>query len=281
MLYRRALEGREKALGLNHPDTLASVNNLGALLYKQGHLEEAKVLFLRAFEGYEKAFGSNHPHTQLARQNLSILNQTNPHVFVNNGSRGNQDVRLEIASIRKALDLNSNDLTSFDTASVVDLVKLSCKHAEIGEYQEAKVLEEAILRQQRARRGDENMHTINAMTKLAGTCQKLGEHAKAIELCGNAVVHLAKFRGPKSKDTLQAMCDLATAYRKAGSESRAKRLDDEISLRKSSAAAVIEESNSNSDWVIADIFSSFSIVTVFIIVLAIIYLYPTRSQINF
>ncbi len=130
------------------------------------------------------------------------------------------------------------------------------------------------MRQQRALPGEKNIHTIKAMTKLAGTCQKLGEHAKAIELWGNAVLHLTKFRGPKSKDTLQTMFDLATAYRKAGSESRAKRLDDEISLRKSAAAAVaaavvvvIEES----DWVIADIFSSFSIVTVFTIVLAIIY----------
>ena len=97
-----------------------------------------------------------------------------------------------------------------DTASIYDLAKLSCMLAEIGEYQEAKVLEEAILRQQRARLGDENMHTINAITKLAVTYQKLGEHAKAIELFGNAILNLTKFRGPKSKDTLQAMCDLAT-----------------------------------------------------------------------
>ena len=64
MLFRRALEGREKALGLNNPDTLNTVYNLGIVLSKQGHLEEAKVLFLRAFEGYETALGSNHPQTQ-------------------------------------------------------------------------------------------------------------------------------------------------------------------------------------------------------------------------
>ena len=105
VLYRRALEGRETAIGLNHPDTLNTVGNLGNLLYEQGHLEETKVFFLRAFEGFEKALGSNHPHTQMARKNLSILNQPNPHVFVNNGSRSNQDIKLEIASIRKALGL--------------------------------------------------------------------------------------------------------------------------------------------------------------------------------
>ena len=66
-----------------------------------------------------------------------------------------------------------------------------------------------------------------------------------------------------------AMRDLAAAYRKAGSdESRAKRLDDEISLRKISASASEVVVDSNSDWAISDVISSFSIVTVLIIVLA-------------
>jgi hypothetical protein len=33
-LYERALEARERVLGKEHPDTLASVNNLAVLLYK-------------------------------------------------------------------------------------------------------------------------------------------------------------------------------------------------------------------------------------------------------
>ena len=39
-LYRRALAGSEAHLGANHPDTLISINNLAALLRKQGKLEE-------------------------------------------------------------------------------------------------------------------------------------------------------------------------------------------------------------------------------------------------
>jgi hypothetical protein len=35
-LYKRALAGREKALGAEHPDTLSSVNNLAELYRSQG-----------------------------------------------------------------------------------------------------------------------------------------------------------------------------------------------------------------------------------------------------
>ena len=43
-LKERALRGREKALGPEHPRTLTSVNNLAVLLKDQGHLAEARPL---------------------------------------------------------------------------------------------------------------------------------------------------------------------------------------------------------------------------------------------
>jgi Tfp pilus assembly protein PilF len=42
-MFRRALEGKEKALG--------TVNNLGLLYAGQGKLDEAKEMFRRALEG--------------------------------------------------------------------------------------------------------------------------------------------------------------------------------------------------------------------------------------
>ena len=41
LVYRRALEGRERTLGRDHPTTLCAVNNLGMLLQAQGKLAEA------------------------------------------------------------------------------------------------------------------------------------------------------------------------------------------------------------------------------------------------
>jgi tetratricopeptide (TPR) repeat protein len=50
-MFRQALEGKEKALGINHTSTLGTVNNLGLLYAGQGKLEEAKEMFRRALEG--------------------------------------------------------------------------------------------------------------------------------------------------------------------------------------------------------------------------------------
>ena len=78
-LYRRALGIRERTLGADHPDTLASVANLASLLYAQGQLEEAAPLFRRVLEAYERTLGAEHPETLAVRQYLArLLQARNP-----------------------------------------------------------------------------------------------------------------------------------------------------------------------------------------------------------
>ena len=73
IMYRRALEGRERLLGSEHPDTLGSVNNLGALLQNLGQLKEAEIMLRRALEGRERLLGSDHRNTLNSRGNLGLL----------------------------------------------------------------------------------------------------------------------------------------------------------------------------------------------------------------
>ncbi|KAF1828632.1 hypothetical protein BDW02DRAFT_458277, partial [Decorospora gaudefroyi] len=54
-MYQRALAGKEKAWGLDHTSTLATVNNLGNLYKALGRLEEAEQMLQRALDGYAKA----------------------------------------------------------------------------------------------------------------------------------------------------------------------------------------------------------------------------------
>jgi tetratricopeptide (TPR) repeat protein len=56
-MYQRALQGKEKAWGLDHTSTLDTVNNLAALYADQGKLVEAEQMYQRALQGYEKAIG--------------------------------------------------------------------------------------------------------------------------------------------------------------------------------------------------------------------------------
>ena len=60
-MYDRALQGREKALGPEHPDTLSTAMNLAILLGLQRKFDEAKVFCKRCEIGYAKIYGPDHP----------------------------------------------------------------------------------------------------------------------------------------------------------------------------------------------------------------------------
>jgi Tetratricopeptide repeat len=62
-MNRRALEGREKALGPEHPDTLTSVYCLAHLLHGHRQYDDSSTLYQRACAGYQKMLGSDHPTT--------------------------------------------------------------------------------------------------------------------------------------------------------------------------------------------------------------------------
>ena len=47
-----------------HPDTMAAIANLGALLERQGRLGDAEALFREALAGYQTALGAGHAHTR-------------------------------------------------------------------------------------------------------------------------------------------------------------------------------------------------------------------------
>jgi len=60
---RRALIRSEKALGVEHPDTLTSVSNLASVLRYQGIYEAAEEMNRRVLVAREKVLGIEHPST--------------------------------------------------------------------------------------------------------------------------------------------------------------------------------------------------------------------------
>ena len=72
-LLRRALEGFERVLGKEHPDTLTSVNNLARLLDSTGDYAGAEPLYRRALEGIERVLGKEHPDTLTSVDSLAEL----------------------------------------------------------------------------------------------------------------------------------------------------------------------------------------------------------------
>ncbi|MDD3581795.1 MAG: tetratricopeptide repeat protein [Desulfobacca sp.] len=70
---QRSLKIREKALGPEHHDVAASLNNLAALYREQGHYAEAKPLWQRALQIFEKALGPYHPYVATCLENYATL----------------------------------------------------------------------------------------------------------------------------------------------------------------------------------------------------------------
>ncbi len=61
------------ALGPDHPDLAASLNNLAALYQAQGKYAEAEPLYKRSLAIAEKAFGPEHPIVAQALENYAAL----------------------------------------------------------------------------------------------------------------------------------------------------------------------------------------------------------------
>jgi tetratricopeptide (TPR) repeat protein len=72
-MLRHALESIEKALGLEHPDTLTSVSLLGLVLERQDKYEEAETMLRHVLESREKALGLEHPDTLTSFSHLGFV----------------------------------------------------------------------------------------------------------------------------------------------------------------------------------------------------------------
>ncbi|PWW75749.1 TPR-like protein [Tuber magnatum] len=72
-MHRRALENREKILGLDHPDTLASTNNLALVLQVQGKYDKSEMMYRRTLESRDRILGPDHPDTLATAKNLAVM----------------------------------------------------------------------------------------------------------------------------------------------------------------------------------------------------------------
>jgi len=69
--YRQALSVTRRVLGEDHPDTLASMNNLAQTLSRQGDLSAARGLAEQALAAQRRVLGEDHPDTLISMGNLA------------------------------------------------------------------------------------------------------------------------------------------------------------------------------------------------------------------
>jgi len=200
----------ERVLGLEHPDTLDSRNNLATALDQQGKYAEAEAEYRAVLKLQEKALGTEHPDTLSGRNNLAVaLDQQGKYAEAETEHRAVLKLREKVLGPqhRDTLSSRHNLATALDHQ---------------GKYAEAEAEYRAVLKLQEKVLGPEHPDTLSGWINLANALDNQGKYAEAgVEY--RAVLKLReKVLGPQHPDTLRSRINLANALDQQGKYAEAE-----------------------------------------------------------
>jgi tetratricopeptide (TPR) repeat protein len=211
-LKERALEIREKVLGLEHPRTAKSLNGLALLLWDQGDLAGARPLHERALAIREKVLGPEHPDTAMSLNNLALLLQ----------DQGNLAGAMPLFKRALAIYEKVCGPVHSDTAlSLNNLAHLLQAQGDLAGsrplYARALVILEKLL-------GTEHPNTNRARRNLARLLLAEGDPVEALAFGEAALPAHDKTLGPHHPWTKDSACVTADALAALGRDTEAAAL---------------------------------------------------------
>ncbi|MFM2120728.1 MAG: hypothetical protein RL722_2196 [Pseudomonadota bacterium] len=253
-LAEKALALRQKALGLNHPITATSLNNLASLYRETGDYGKAELLFLRALAIRDKALGADHPDTAISQSNLADLYQAtgaytkaeplflralatnekslgadHPHtatalnnlatLYENTGDY----VKAEPLYLR-ALAITEKALGADQPATATSLNNLASLYQKTGDYAKPEPLYLRALAIKEKALGADHLATATSLNNLAGLYSDTGDYAKAEPLYLRALAINEKALGANHPDTATSLNNLADLYSDTGAYAKAEPL---------------------------------------------------------
>ncbi len=212
-MNRRALEGREKVLGVEHPSTLTSVDNLASVLRYQGKYEAAEEMNRRALEGYEKVLGVEHPSTLTSVSNLaSVLQYQGKYEAAEEMNRRALEGREKVLGVEHP-----------DTLTSVNNLALVLRYQ--GKYEAAEEMNRRALEGYEKVLGVEHPSTLTSVSNLASVLQYQGKYEAAEEMNRRALEGREKVLGVEHPDTLTSVNNLALVLRYQGKYEAAEEMN--------------------------------------------------------
>ena len=203
---------REKAFGLEHPNTASSLNNLAVLYKTVGSYDKAELLNKRALAIREKHLGPEHPDTALSLNNLASLYDTM-------GSYDKAEPLYE-RSLAIAEKIQGPEHPETDTA----LNNLAALYKNIGAYDKAEPLYVRSLANKEKVLGLEHPDTAQSLNNLALIYDDMRAYDKAEPLYKRSLAIKEKTLGPEHPDTATTLDNLAELYRIMGAYDKAEPL---------------------------------------------------------
>ncbi|MDP6539154.1 MAG: serine/threonine-protein kinase [Planctomycetota bacterium] len=252
----RAVELRTEALGAEHPETLAAVASLGAVLEELGRFEEAEQVLADGLVVARDALGTSHRATLTLINNLGLL--LNAHgdpaaealllegleasrellgtdhaetmIAVNNVGflyLGAGDVDRAADYVAEALEIGRRVLGDEHPDTQVALSNLGSLRQRQGRLDEARAVMAEALEIGRRVLGDDHPDLVERLTNLGLLEKDLGDLDAAGELCAEALATSRHVLGPTHPTTLICINNLGTLERARGRMDEAQALMQE------------------------------------------------------
>ncbi|KAA6412799.1 MAG: hypothetical protein FRX48_03791 [Lasallia pustulata] len=209
-MYRRALEGYEKAWGPEHTSTLDTVNNLGNLYANQGKLAEAEAMYRRALEGKEMAWGPEHTSTLDTVNNLGVL-------YKDQGKMAEAE-----AMYRRALEGYEKAWGPEHTSTLDTVNNLGNLYKNQGKMAEAEAMYRRALEGKEKAWGPEHTSTLDTVNNLGLLYKDQGKMAEAEAMYRRALEGYEKSWGPEHTSTLDTVNNLGVLYQNQGKMAEAE-----------------------------------------------------------
>ncbi|KAL2803418.1 hypothetical protein BJX63DRAFT_425293 [Aspergillus granulosus] len=188
-LLIRVMETRKKALGLENPNTLTSINNLASTYQDQGRWKEAEELFVQASEIQKQVLGPEHPNSLISMNNLASTYQ-----------RQGQWKEAEVLLVR-VMDTRKQVLGTDHPDTLRSMNNLASIYRDQGRWKEAEELFVQASEIQKQVLGPDHPDTLGQ-----------GRWKEAEELFVQVSEAQKQVLGPEHPDTLLSMHNIASAY---------------------------------------------------------------------
>jgi tetratricopeptide (TPR) repeat protein len=203
-LQEAALRTRRAELGDDHPDTLASISKMGALLESQGKLDEAEPYYRAALEGRRRVLGDQHLDTLSSVNNMGFLLHRQRKF-----AEAERYYREGLEGLRHALgDDHPNTLTSINN--------LGALLEGQGKFAEAEIYLCEGLEGLRRVLGNEHPNTLRAINNVGGVLKQQNKLTEAEPYFREALEGCRRVLGDEHPTTLSALNNMGALLEAQG-----------------------------------------------------------------
>ncbi len=207
---REALEVRRRVLGDEHPDTLASVGNMGALRRAQGRLVEAEPYYRDALEARRRVLGDEHPDTLVSINNMGVLLK----------AQGWLDGAEPY--YREALQARRRVLGDKHPSTINSIGNMGALLRSQGRLAEAEPFHREALETSRRVLGDEHPRTLTLINSMGLLLVSLGRLTEAESYYLEALNARRRVLGDEHPSTLTSIDSLGLLLRSLGRQNEAE-----------------------------------------------------------